>query len=278
MSSRVDPFESRSHTEISMLRVLLVLEDYGELMFLQTVLKKIGFDVDAIQNPRSFADSVLRMNPDLLVMTAYGKRVNGLDLNKNLRRQRGTPHTILLRSPGMMHEPDPLVAGWLDSPVAAALLLDMIGDVCGLNKQILQEKLKRLNVHEHIDEKGERQLVPLSENDEPVMEKRTVSGNFNETDEMIFAKGEVPPKAWKSPSPLEKSSGTLAASTMPSQERAQRYQKFLQEQKPAQKGFTVKDVQDKVRELRKHENPENMADLERERKLFVEHLFKKKAD
>ena len=266
-----------------MLRVLLVLEDYGELMFLQTVLKKIGFDVDAIQNPRSFADSVLRMNPDLLVMTAYGKRVNGLDLNKNLRRQRGTPQTILLRSPGMMHEPDPLVAGWLDSPVAAALLLDMIGDVCGLNKQILQEKLKRLNVHEQIDDKGERQLVPLSDGDEPVMEKRTISGNFNENDEMIFAKGEVPPKAWTaspaaSSATPAKPSGDLAASTMPSQERAQRYQKFLQEQKPAQKGFTIKDVQDKVRELRKHESPENLADLERERKLFVEHLFKKKAD
>ena len=159
----------------------------------------------------------------------------------------------------------------------------MIGDVCGLNKQILQEKLKRLNVHEQIDDKGERQLVPLSDGDEPVMEKRTISGNFNENDEMIFAKGEVPPKAWTaspaaSSATPAKPSGDLAASTMPSQERAQRYQKFLQEQKPAQKGFTIKDVQDKVRELRKHESPENLADLERERKLFVEHLFKKKAD
>ncbi len=251
-----------------MLRVLMVLEDYGELMFLQTVLKKIGFDVDAIQNPRSFPDAVLRMNPDLLVMTAFGKRVNGHEMNKNLRRARGVPRAILLRNPGMVHEQDDLVSGWLDSPVAATDLLNMIGEVCGLNKQVLQDKFQRLAAKGDLSAKGERDLGSGDDPDEPVLQKRVkAAGNFSENDEPTLERGTAPANP----------SGDLKASTIPSEERSERYKKFLQEQPPQQAGFTVKDVQEKVRELRKLENPEDLADLERERKLFVEHLFKKKA-
>src|SRR3954467_784956 len=100
------PSTSWPDNKIKMLRVLMVLEDYGELMFLQTVLKKIGFDVDAIQNARSFSDSVLRMNPDILVMTGHGKRVKGLELSRSLRRVRGLPHTILIHAPGTPAEQD----------------------------------------------------------------------------------------------------------------------------------------------------------------------------
>src|SRR3954463_12035040 len=108
---------SRLDNEFKMLRVLMVLEDYGELMFLQTVLKKIGFDVDAIQNPRSFHDSLLRMNPDVLVMTAHGKRVRGIDLVKGLKKVRGLPKVLLLRSPGSTEEKDEAVDMWRETPM-----------------------------------------------------------------------------------------------------------------------------------------------------------------
>jgi DNA-binding response OmpR family regulator len=132
--------------KITMLRVLMVLEDYGELMFLQTVLKKIGFDVDSTQNPRKFSDSLLSMNPDILLMTAVGKRIKGLELASQVRKQRGHPKIILIRTGALGKESakDAEIDGWIESPVAAPDLLDKIAELCNLNKQILQDKLLKI--------------------------------------------------------------------------------------------------------------------------------------
>lgn len=246
---RVDLRTSGSDNKFKMLRVLMVLEDYGELMFLQTVLKKIGFDVDAIQNPRQFNDACISMNPDVLVMTANGKKVKGLELARNTKRVRGLPHIILIRSPGSAPEEDLNVDAWLEPPVGAMPLLNSIGDVCGLNKDVLADKFAKLRLQEALPEEGRSLRVSEAESGEGAMEKAEVSsGNFEE----------------------------LRSSSLSDAERRERYKKFLQAEVPAEVGFSVKQVQSQVKELRQAENAEALADLERERKAFVEHLFKKK--
>lgn len=234
--------------KIKMLRVLMVLEDYGELMFLQTVLKKMGFDVDAIQNPRSFQDSLLRMNPDVLVMTGHGKRVKGLELLRGVKKVRGLPHVLLLHSPGQPTEPDLAIDLWRETPLSAVALLNAIGDMCDLDKKMLQEKFQKLHLPE-IEEENAR-ILKINEIQGPSLEKNAgETGNF----------------------------GVLKASTMNDEERAKRYAKFETSEKPEKHGFSVKQVQDQIKALRKEESGKDLADLERERKAFVEHLFKKKA-
>ncbi len=229
-----------------MLRVLLVLDDYAELMFLQTVMKKIGFDVDAIQNPRKFKDSLLQMNPDLLVLSALGPRVKGLELCRNLRRVRGIPRVILLRPAGSTFEENKMVDGWLDSPVSALALLHKMADLCSLNKPVLLEKFNKLQLKE-IEEKI-RVLRP-GEGAGLVLEARGDEGAF----------------------------GNLKGSSISSPERQERYKKFLEEQPPKEVKFIAKDIAEQVRKLREQESAEDLAELERQRKAFVEQLFKKKA-
>jgi DNA-binding response OmpR family regulator len=233
-----------------MLRVLMVLEDYGELMFLQTVLKKIGFDVDAIQNPRSFQDSVLRMNPDVLVMTANGKKVKGYELSSGLKRTRGLPHIILIKSGGGSETADARIGGWLTSPVGALDLLNMIGDLCGLNKEVLAEKFGKLRLQEQSSGNEARVLNLDEQSEEEELERsEKPQGNF----------------------------GVLQQETAEAtQARQERYKKVLSQERPDHIGFSVKQVQDQVKSLRKEENKEDLAELERQRKAFVEHLFKKK--
>lgn len=233
-----------------MLRVLMVLEDYGELMFLQTVLKKIGFDVDAIQNPHSFAESLLRMNPDVLVMTAAGRRVRGQELVKQVKKTRGLPHVVLLRANGQDEDTSIEEADrWLESPVGALDLLNCIGELCHLNQQVLQEKFQKL----HLQEAQEEQARILKINDivEPSLNRGNGEGG---------------------------SFGNLKASELAPEERRKRYESFLADKKAVAKvGFSVKKVQDQIKDLRRDENTSDLEDLERERKAFVEHLFKKKA-
>ncbi len=232
-----------------MLRVLMVLEDYGELMFLQTVLKKIGFDVDAIQNPRQLQDSLLAMNPDVLVMTANGKKVKGLEMSRRIKRVRGLPRIILIRGGQMVREEDLNVDAWLDSPVGAMSLLNAIGDTCGLNKDVLSDKFLKLRLQEVSE--SEARVLKVDENplSQAEMERPSVdAGNF----------------------------ALQQSSTLSSADRQERYKKFLQAEIPEQVGFSVKQVQDQVKSLRQEENAEDLAELERQRKEFVEHLFKKK--
>lgn len=232
-----------------MLRILMVLEDYGELMFLQTVLKKMGFDVDAIQNPRSFNDSFLRMNPDVLVMTAHGKKVNGIELSKGVKRVRGLPHLVLIAAPGTSRSADH--AHWLESPVGAMELLNKIADLGQLDKAVLADKFSKLKLQEAAGQEA-RILKMTPESNEPL-------------EQMM--------KSMDNPGNL----GTLAPTSLTPEERKERYKKFLSEERPENIGFGVKQVQEHIKSLRSSESEEELADLERERKAFVEHLFRKKS-
>lgn len=225
----------------------MVLEDYGELMFLQTVLKKIGFDVDGIQNPRSFEESYLRMNPDVLVMTGQGKRVRGVELMKQVRKTRGLPKVLLLRSPGMPEEPVPGVDMWREAPLGAKDLLSAIADLSALDKQNLLDKFSKLQLQEV--EQEQARVLKIQDIAGENLEKGNGQGNF----------------------------GQLKASTMGAGERQERYAKFIAEPVPEKHGFSIKAVQEQVKALRKTETPAANDDLERERKAFVEHLFRKKA-
>lgn len=230
------------------MRILMVLEDYGELMFLQTVLKKMGFDVDAIQNPRSFNDSVLRMNPDVLVMTAHGKKVNGVELSKSVKRVRGLPHLVLITAPGALKNADH--AHYLESPVGAMELLNKIAEIGQLDKEVLADKFSKLKLQEA---GAEARILKLNQ-----------EGNGN-IEELM--------KSMENPGNL----GNLPPTTLTPEQRKERYKKFLSEERPENIGFGVKQVQEHIKSLRSHESEEELADLERERKAFVEHLFRKKS-
>ena len=257
----------------------MVIEDYGELMFLQTVLKKLGFDVDSTQNPRSFSDHVLTMNPDVLVMTANGKRVHGVELSKNLRRARGLPRTILLKTPQQPVDGNAMADAWLESPVAALVLLEKIAELCGLNKQVLSEKFEKLRMKE-IEETKAR-VLKTEDKDSPVLEK-SVSPQAETTPQKDEATGQPAASRSAAPptsiAPTDKpSTVALQPTTMAADERRERYKKFLEEKPPKEHSFAVREVVEHVKSLRKTENKETLADLERERKEFVQHLFRKKA-
>ncbi|MGE0527586.1 MAG: hypothetical protein AB7G93_16000 [Bdellovibrionales bacterium] len=231
-----------------MLRVLMVLEDYGEMVFLQTVLKKVGFDVDAIQNPRLFNDSLLTMNPEVLVMTANGRRVRGYDLSRTLKRVRGLPHIVLIRGHGQPELTDPEVGAWLESPVNPLDLLNAIADFCGLNKEVLAEKFSKLQMHEPSSE--DTRILKM---DAPAGETMQKSPDFG---------GDKP--------------GRFHESALTPAQRRERFSKFLTGPRPANHGYSVKQVQEQVKALRQAESSQDLGELERQRKAFVEHLFRKK--
>lgn len=291
----------------------MVIEDYTEMVFLQTVLKKLGFDVESTQNPRSFSGQLLSLNPDILVMTAYGKRVHGLELSRNLRRARGLPRTILLRLPGQPDEdPSSLADRWLESPVQALSLLETIADLCGLNKALLSEKFQKLHMQE-VEDPNKARILKMDPTANPTLEKsdKPENGPASSATGASSATSATPapaPGLASAPAPGSPSAtasgvpagdapagisgaspatigpasapaqhGNLQPTSMPVNERRDRYKRFLDEKPPKEHSFAVREVVDHVKALRKAENKADLADLERERREFVQHLFRKKA-
>lgn len=239
---------------LGMKRVLLVIDDYGELLFLQTLLKKLGFDVDGIQNERSFEDTFLALNPEIVIATAKGKRINGLEIAEGLRKVRGLPKVILLATGPIWDRlrglEIPSVDGVLESPVAASRLLGMIAGVAELDRDGLLEKYRKLKAT----------LSKDSEADAQILQRELAA----ESDQ-----GGVAGVA-SAPKPL------LRPSTMSSEERQKRYQEHLAKQEPVELSrFPRERVEEFTKEIRATEDPQEIAALEEERQTFVKAMFKK---
>ncbi len=230
-----------------MKRILLVVDDYGELLFLQTLLKKLGFDVDGIQNERSFEDSVLNLNPDMIIATAKGKRVNGLELAEGIRKVRGLPNVILLANGAMWDRLNGLqmnsVDGVLQSPVGANKLLGMIADIFALDKPALLEKYRKLKANLSPDQEADAQIL-----------KRAIQAAED---------GGVP-------------GNIIKPSTMTSEQREKRYQEHIARIGPLKPSHYPRErIVQFTKEIRASEDPAESAKLEEERQSFVKALFRK---
>lgn len=259
-----------------MLRTLLVVDDYTELLFLQTLLKKLGFDVDGIQNERSFEEAFLALNPDIVIATAKGKKVDGLQMAENLRKVRGLPKVIMLASGPMLDRLQtlniPSVDGILESPVSAMRLLGMMAKHGGLDQAHLLEKYRKLKATLSPEREADLQILKRDEEDGEL----TLEG-------MMTPPLKMPSTAnsGAEPAKLEASANTPdggKVSTTAIQKRQQRFQKHvaaMAKDQPESDRFDRSRIQSFTKEIRANENPAESAKLEEERQQFVKELFKK---
>ncbi len=232
-----------------MLRVLLILDDYGELLFMQTLLKKLGFDVDGIQNERNFEEAFLALNPEIVIATAHGKKVDGLSLAESIRRVRGFPKVILVASGPMLDRLRNLEGGShdaiLESPVAASRLLGTIATLASQHPSILLEKYSRLKATLSPEREADLQILKRDEGADP------------------------------GPPPV--SGGAAPVSPALDEEaRLARFKRALEDpQKPKAQRFDRQRVHAFTKEIRAGEDPDKLAKLEAERQAFIKAMFKK---
>ncbi|MCB0365408.1 MAG: hypothetical protein H6624_00650 [Bdellovibrionaceae bacterium] len=287
-----------------MLRVLLAIDDYGEMVYLQTLMKKLGFDVDGVQSQRAFAGKQLGFNPQVVLATANGRRVNGIELAESTRRPQGIPQFILLIHPQQRDEIDfenlKNVDGHLESPVNVQKLLEIIANVGGVDAAALMEKYNRMKASLQPDEEGDLTILkgdstgPIDPDptmpphsaspSEPSQDVTLIKGEKAES-EAQYLKGEAPGASQASRSieeeleaagelSLETGQNQYAVEGLPSEVREARFRKYLDElPEPTENGFTREKVVAMNKELRRTEDTVGLKDLEEERQGFVKQLF-----
>ncbi len=134
-----------------MRRILLLLEEYNELVFIETFLRKIGFDVLGIQKPGKLDSSILSFNPSMIFISGKSKQIPALQIAKGLKEKfkEKSPQIIFLYSgkPPEWSESENLpVDGFLNSPIDPVKVIQLLSEKVGLDQEKLIEKYDKMVV------------------------------------------------------------------------------------------------------------------------------------
>ena len=259
-----------------MLRVALVIDDYNELIYLQTLLKKIGFDVEGLQNPKKYPDVSLGFNPHILITTAKGKKVDGLLLAQSVHRRRGLPKVLALQTPGAMVSADEQEACGIDlvidSPVNVKKLLMGLSSLGNIDEVVLLEKYAKIVATLNSENNSELVTSANYEYDEngQIVTKAKAA---KEEIESIFTK----PLA-TAPVPVPAPGAVKSSMTTKEdhKEREQRFSDWLKNMEPlVSQNFDRERILDFNKMIRSAQRAEDIQEVEDERKKFVRALFKK---
>jgi DNA-binding NtrC family response regulator len=131
-----------------MLRVLLVIDDYSELTYVQTLLKKVGFDTEGVQTQRKYADAALGFNPQVVIVTGHGKNVDGFRLAQSIQRRNNWPKVIITDNSGEPYSQqfldDMCVDKVIGSPMAVRELLQVLAAIGDMDFEVLIEKYNKI--------------------------------------------------------------------------------------------------------------------------------------
>ncbi|UOF01656.1 ANTAR domain-containing protein [Bdellovibrio reynosensis] len=134
-------------------KILLVYEDYADLMSVEAALKRVGFDVIGLTSEYAMSDQMLAFNPDLVVGSGKAGKVSSLGVGKRLKENaRWHGKSVLIFPANFKPGPQDLLRiradMILEAPVPPLRLVQVIGRILGHDEAVL---LERLNKAMHVE-------------------------------------------------------------------------------------------------------------------------------
>ncbi|HEY8272890.1 MAG TPA: hypothetical protein VIG33_18495 [Pseudobdellovibrionaceae bacterium] len=129
-------------------KILLVYEEYSEMIGAQGILQKVGFDVLGISNEYTLSENVLSFNPDLVVAFGRAGKVTTIGVGRRLREMTRWQGKVILVLPAG-YKPNPQDFAkiradmLLEAPLPALRLMQIIGKMLGHDEALLQERLAK---------------------------------------------------------------------------------------------------------------------------------------
>lgn len=246
-----------------MVRVLLLLEDYNELLFTETILKKVGFDVESSKNHLNLVEILLGFNPEVLVVPGNGRRIHLAEVLQQVRKQRRQPEIFVIGENELVLQ-DGAIAKVLTHPLNPKELLTSLAEHSGLDSESLLDKYKRAQAETR--ETVQFQSAAAIES-ELIKIKESSSGNIGKVpldDRNDDQKNEIKIQ--------------LQATTVSSEQREERFKKALIDVNTKSIPLFDKErIKEEKKVLRMNEHQdERSIKLEAERKEFLKTLTEAK--
>lgn len=223
-----------------MQRILIAIEDFNELLFCETILKKVGFNTQSYQTDLAISEGILGFNPDLLIMTATGNRVNGVNYLTKLKTKNKNLPVVLVGQRNRLNVSDKQIVALLEPPLSPRILLEVISTLFELDEDALLLKYDKSSEFREVKEKN------------------------------IHVKGEGAEHGFKHFKDNHKQTAEK------NKDRANRYKKIATATKlPPFLGMAKALVQDQVRDFRKEENTPEVRHIDEERRMFAIELARR---
>ena len=137
-----------------MQRILIAIEDFNELVFCETILKKVGFNTQSYQTDLALYEAILGFNPDLLIMSAVGNRVNGIAYLAKLKTKNKNLPVILVGQRNRLNVSDRQIVALLEPPLSPRILLEVISTLFDLDEEALVSKYEKSSEYREVKEKS----------------------------------------------------------------------------------------------------------------------------
>ena len=158
---------------------MLVIDDYKELVALENLLRRLGFDVLSLGKDILVPDALVRFHPEIVIATAKGRAVDGLKVAARVKKQAPSPRVALAytagTAPNLTEENKRVVDGLIAVPIQPASAIKLIAQLTGLEVAPLLEKFQKFT----LGRSSEPSSVRVSNDFEPkpVNESVSVSGD-----------------------------------------------------------------------------------------------------
>jgi len=228
-----------------MKRILLISDDFNEMTFLETLLKKLGFDAMGIQSLSVALDKAMTINPEMVILSDYIKGQSTHLLLESLVSFRPNMFVVLMKSnlgASTEHVAE-FVNKSVKSPIDPADFIQSICEVAKLNSAQYLEKFYKLGLFKGVQ--GQESI--------------TVSGKIKAVSDTQYLKN------------LKGSAIDKTAA-----ERKKRYSAELKSlSQPKVEKVDHKTALKETQEFRKRTNDKEILKIDEQRQSFVRALFKK---
>lgn len=131
-----------------MRKVLLVIDDFNELVGLEKLFRRLGFDVLSLGRDATVGEVVLYFPPDLCIASFKGKNVDGTRLRGKLRKSNSDVKLVVLLPQGMtLSETDVQAAevdAVIETPFDPVSALRLVAKMMRLNVDEIESKYQKI--------------------------------------------------------------------------------------------------------------------------------------
>ena len=132
--------------------VMLVIDSEIERMFLNKLIKRLGFNVISARNSKELAAELSKSFPDVVFASIIGKSSQTLNSLAAIKAAKGVPKVVFVRnskdSTPLTSQQKAIVDGLLYSPIDPFKLLDILAKTTGIPFNSLKEKYREMVMRE----------------------------------------------------------------------------------------------------------------------------------
>jgi CheY-like chemotaxis protein len=131
-----------------MRKILLVIDEYRDLVATENFLRRLGFDVLSVGKDVLVNDALGRFHPDIVVSTFKSRSVDGLKLAAKLKKQNSAIMFALVHTssspPELTVADENLVDAFIELPLNPNEAIRIVAKLAQINPEPLLEKFEKL--------------------------------------------------------------------------------------------------------------------------------------